>query len=42
VARAITSDVIDFAKHIKDLIVFLNEHKIIQIALPLLLKMILG
>lgn len=39
---ATVSDLVDFAKHVKDLLVFLSEQKTIQIALPFILKMILG
>lgn len=39
---ATISDIVDFAKHVRDLLIFLHEQKIIQIALPFVLKMILG
>lgn len=36
------SDVVQFAEYVKELVFFLNEHKILQTILPFLLKMILG
>jgi len=39
---ATISDIIDFAKHVRDLLVFLHEQNIIQLALPFILKMIFG
>ena len=39
---ATVSDIIDFAEHVRDLLIFLEKHKIIQIALPFVLKMIPG
>lgn len=39
---ATISDIIEFAKHVKDLLIFLQEQSIIQIALPFILKMIFG